>query len=100
MKLRELLEMANESPELLDYTLNLSDYIVVGDSGPEEDQEDFDVVVDFPIRGIASHDETKELRFILDRSDVEAIKQTGDRVLFMQQVHDTMEKELNKNDGP
>jgi predicted RNA-binding protein with PUA domain len=99
MKLRELLDMAKESPELLDYTLNLSDYIVVADSGPEEDQEDFDVVVDFPIRGIASHDETKELRFILDRSDVEAIEQTGDRILFMKKVHDTMEKNLQENDG-
>lgn len=77
MKLRDLLKMAEENPELLDYRLCLSDYIVV----PDEGGEDYDIVSDFPIRGVASHDEEKELRFVLTRSDIHALEKSNDKIL-------------------
>lgn len=77
MKLRDLLKMSEENPELLDYTLCLSDYIVV----PDEGGEDYDIVSDFPIRGIASDEEEKELRFVLTRSDIYALEKSNDKIL-------------------
>lgn len=78
MKLRDLLEMAKEEPELLDYTMNLSEYMSV----PDDDGEgDFTVVTDFPIRAIVSNEEEKELRFVLTKSDFHLIEHSKDRVL-------------------
>lgn len=91
MKLRDLLEMANNNPELLDYTLNLSDYIVV----PDEGGEDYDIVSDFPIRGIATHEEEKELRFVLTRSDIYALEKSNDQILAWVDA----QKERKRDDG-
>lgn len=76
MKFRELIELAKTNPEILDYTLNLSDYMVYPDGS-----EDIDTVADFPIRGIATNEEEKEIRFILARSDVYAIEKSRDKIL-------------------
>lgn len=78
MKLRDLLQMAQDEPHLLDYTLVLSEYIAV--PGPDT-VEPFRAVTDFPIRAIVSHDEGKEMRFVMYQSDIEMIEQSRDKVL-------------------
>jgi hypothetical protein len=77
MKLKDLLEMAKDNPALLEYTLTLSEYFALPDDGGE----DIQVVTDFPIRGIAAHDDEKELRFVMKQSDVQCIEQSKDRIL-------------------
>jgi hypothetical protein len=78
MKLRELLKMAEEDPNMLDYTLCMSTYFVVPPD--DEDPEEFKVVVDNPIRGVASNDESKEIRFILNASDISACEKSTDNI--------------------
>jgi hypothetical protein len=70
--------MVEENPEIADYNLCLSEYFSVPDDGSEDD---YQIVTDIPIRGIAAHDEEKELRFVLTHSDMHSLENSKDRIL-------------------
>lgn len=85
MKVKELLQMIEDNPEIAEYDLNLAEYFSVPDSYLTDDadisEEDIQIVVDFPIRAIATNDDSKELRFIMTQSDFSTIEQCPDRIL-------------------
>jgi hypothetical protein len=87
MKLRDLVEMAEAEPHLLDYTINLSQFMRIdmpaeeeGDEASVELEEPTTIVVDFPIRAVLSNDETQEIRFALYNEDFDKIEK-ADRTL-------------------
>lgn len=97
MKLRELLKMSEDNPDMLDYTLCMSSYFLIPgrtpvdneqlvNINPEEfanidiDPEELTVIWDNPIRGIATNDESKEIRFILNNSDISACDKSPDNI--------------------
>lgn len=74
MNKRKFLELINDVPD--DYNFELSEYLILDKSEGEE----YIAVHDIPIRGIAVNDESKELRFICDSSDKEALQTLGEKV--------------------
>ncbi len=74
MKLRELLELAEENPAALDYDLCLSDFFSYSDD------EEVTLVSNFPILGIASNDESRKIRFILKGADVSVLERSRDKI--------------------
>ena len=79
MKVSDCLKMVEENPEIKDYTLCLSEYFAI--PADDDDPEDYTIVTDFPIAGIATNDEEKELRFVMRGSDMHLIEQGKDRIL-------------------
>jgi hypothetical protein len=69
MTIRDLLE---ENPELIDYTISLSQFFAVSD--PTNDDEKMTLVTDYPILGIASNEDAEELRLIVEMDSVKLIK--------------------------
>jgi len=79
MKISEILKMIEENPEIADYNMCLSQYIAIEN---EQDPENkYQIVTDFPIRGIAADDEGQELRFIIHFDDLNCIENSRDRIL-------------------
>ena len=74
MKLKEFLELVENSPETADYELCLSDYFTY------DDDAEITVVSDFPILGIAVNEETKEVRFILKGADFSVLEKSRDKI--------------------
>lgn len=80
MKVKDIIDGLNELPE--DYDIVLSKYVTF------DKKEELIAVEDIPIRGLAVSDDSKEVRFILNDSDIDAIK--GVETKFW-----LFEKELN-----
>jgi hypothetical protein len=77
MKKSDLIKHLEELP---DYDVCLSGYIKIDkealdnmDDGEEAD-EDVMMVIDYPILGLASNDETKEIRFVVEGTNLEALE--------------------------
>jgi hypothetical protein len=66
--------LAEENPDMLEYDLCLSDFFSY------DDDEEVTLVSDFPIMGIASNDESKEIRFILKGADISVLEQSRDKI--------------------
>jgi len=70
MKIKHLIEELSKFPE--DYEVDLSAYMkIMPDKG--EDDEDYYAVVDNPLIGLASNEETKEVRFVIQGYDNDAL---------------------------
>ena len=85
MKVQDLLDMIAETPEIAQYDLCLSAFFSIPDSclsdNEQPDEEDIQVVADFPIKAITANDDSKEIRFVMSQSDFSAIEQCPDRIL-------------------
>lgn len=83
MKKKHLLEYLAKYPD--DYEVCLSTYMQIPSEELDLDEdttledEDFKIIVDLPIIGIAANDETQEIRFILD-SDMECAEEVEDEI--------------------
>jgi len=74
MKLQDLVDLANDNPDMLDYDMCLSDFFRY------DDDEEVTLVSDFPIMAVASNDESKEIRFVMKGADLSLLKESRDRV--------------------
>lgn len=88
MTIRDLLK---DNPDFMDYTVCLSQFFKVDSNG-----ENLDAVTDFPVLGIASNDEEKELRFIVFAHDLEIMQNAHNRVIHMV---DQKMSEIRDNDA-
>lgn len=75
MTIRQLLK---DNPDFMDYTICLSQFFTVSNDG-----DDLDVVTDFPVLGIGSNDEEKELRFIVEAESLKTLKNAKTRVVHL-----------------
>jgi hypothetical protein len=74
MNVKFLIERLQEFPE--DYDVYLGGHIKVKlDEGEEQDP----AVINYPIIGLASNEEKKELRFVIEHTDFDALKLLGDK---------------------
>lgn len=75
MKVSDFLKMVEESPEIKDYNLCLSQFFSI------DDEEGVTAVIDCPIVAILTNDQSQEVRFALQSTDIECIKNAPDRIL-------------------
>ena len=78
MTIRELLK---DNSHFMDYELCLSQCFTVAD--PNDAELDLTTVSDYPILCIASNDEDKELRFIIEAKDLDLIKSAQNRIIHL-----------------
>ncbi len=76
MTLKELIDLTKDNPEILDYTICLSEFFC-GD----QDGDDMTVVSDCPFSGIAVNEEEQELKFIMSKSNYHAFEVSQDKIL-------------------
>lgn len=107
MKFSDFIDIAKENPQVLDYELRFADFFNVDVSDLNEVKDDIEfnednvqVVTDFPICGIAISDEAKEVRFILQGSDFSVIEQTRDNIVHLvrKKIKDIGNNQLEEND--
>ncbi len=76
MTLRQILE---ENPHFIDYQVCLSQFFVID----KDESENTEVVADFPVLGIASNDEEKELRFLITVDDFDLLKKSKMKIIHL-----------------
>ena len=74
MKVQDILDMVAEKPEIAEYELCLSDFFAYEDDG------EVHLISDFPILGIATNDEDREMRFVLTTADVSLLERGRDHI--------------------
>lgn len=72
MKVEDLIEELSKYPK--DYDVDISSYMTVKMDEDNEIDKDFTIVVDHPIIGLASNDETREIRFVIQGSEQDAVE--------------------------
>lgn len=74
MKFRDLLNEIGDHPDLADYDIQLSKYLVIPIENETGIEREDSLVVDIPVRGIAINDSSKEIRFVISDSDAESME--------------------------
>jgi len=85
MKIKDAIDGFNDLPP--DYEFVLSKFVTI-----KENSEDYNIVEDIPIRGLAISDETKEVRLILQESDLSAINDISSKVYLFEKEASKIEK--------
>jgi hypothetical protein len=78
MTLRQLFA---DHPEVLDYDLCFTKFLTI--DHPSETKPQLTVVADFPILGVASNEESKEVRFIIEASCLDEIRKSENKIIHL-----------------
>lgn len=91
MKVKEFVKEILKKPELAEYNLCLTKFMLIPKEGTQADHPDYmdvdEVIFDVNIMGIAVNDEGKELRFVLDTESARAIDDAELGYLDLPELH-------------
>jgi hypothetical protein len=83
-------DLLKDHPEAIDYSICFSEFLII------DKDNNVEVISDFPVLGIGSSDDTKELRFLLTVDDWEVFKKSRMKIIH---IVDEKITEMNENDN-